>query len=222
MCQPSHDDTTRQTLLGVRTGRSIDQSAPPHPLATNPIRMAMLRCFCDRLIVDRLDHVGGTVGRSLRVGGTEMRHEVRSPKEVKQTDEAERELERLKSRLASSQGDDIVSQAVEIDGLKVLAARLEGVDAKGLRSTVDQLKSKLKTAAVVVAVVNGEKVSIAAGVTDDSTDRLAAGPLVNFVAEQVGGKGGGRPGFAQAGGSDPSRLEPALAGVADWVREQLS
>jgi len=134
----------------------------------------------------------------------------------------ERELERLKSRLASSQGDDLVSQATDVDGIKVLAARLEGVDAKGLRNAVDQLKSKLKTAAVVVAVVNGEKVTLAAGVTDDCTDRIAAGPLVNFVAQQVGGRGGGRADMAQAGGNDPSQLDKAIAGVPDWVRQQLS
>ena len=134
----------------------------------------------------------------------------------------ERELERLKSRLASSQGSDLVSQATDIQGIKVLAARLEGIDAKGLRSAVDQLKSKLKTAAVVLAVVNGEKVALAAGVTEDCIDRIAAGPLVNFVAQQVGGRGGGRPDMAQAGGNDPSQLDKAIAEVPNWVRQQLS
>ena len=136
--------------------------------------------------------------------------------------ELERELERLKQRLATSQGDDLAAQAVEISGINVLAARVEGADAKGLRNTVDQLKAKLKSAAVVLATVQGQKVSLAAGVTDDCTDRVAAGPLVNFVAQQVGGRGGGRADMAQAGGNDPGSLDSAIASVPDWVREQVS
>ena len=135
--------------------------------------------------------------------------------------ELERDIERLKSRVAVFQGDDLAAQAVDIDGIKVLAAKVEGIDAKGLRSAVDQLKSKLKSAAVVLAVVEGDKVSLAAGVTKDSLDRIAAGPLVNFVALQVGGRGGGRPDMAQAGGNDPSMLDQAIAAVPGWVREQL-
>ncbi len=133
----------------------------------------------------------------------------------------EKELEQLKAKLASSQGSDLASQAQEINGLKVLAARLEGADPKSLRDTVDQLKNKLGSSAVVLATVSGDKVSLVAGVSKDSTDRLKAGELVNMVARQVGGKGGGRPDMAQAGGTQPESLESALASVPDWVRAQL-
>ncbi len=133
----------------------------------------------------------------------------------------EKEVDQLKSKLASSQGGDLASQAVEVDGIKVLAARLEGGDAKSLRDTVDQLKNKLGAAAVVLAAVDGDKVSLVAGVTKDETKRIRAGDLVNNVAQQVGGKGGGRPDMAQAGGKDPSGLDAALQAVPDWVRTQL-
>jgi alanyl-tRNA synthetase len=131
----------------------------------------------------------------------------------------EKELATLKGRLASAQGGDLAAQAVDIKGLKVLAARLDGADAKTLRDTLDKLKDKLKTAVVVLAAVDGAKVQIAAGVTADSTSRVKAGELVNFVAQQVGGKGGGKADMAMAGGTDPSRLAQALASVAGWVGE---
>ncbi|MFZ5465655.1 MAG: alanine--tRNA ligase [Pseudomonadota bacterium] len=133
----------------------------------------------------------------------------------------EKELARLKSKLAASQGDELVNQAVEIHGAKVLAATLEGADVTALRETMDKLKDKLKSAAIVLSAVNDGKVSLIAGVTSDLTSRLKAGELVNFVAQQVGGKGGGRPDMAQAGGTQPEALPQALAGVADWVRAQL-
>ncbi len=134
----------------------------------------------------------------------------------------EREVEQLKAKFASSQGDDLVNQAIEVDGVKVLAACLEGADPKALRDAVDQIKSKLKAAAVVLATVEDGKVRLVAGVTPDQTSRLKAGELVNMVAQQVGGKGGGRADLAQAGGTDPSRLEAALRSVPAWVRSQLS
>jgi alanyl-tRNA synthetase len=135
---------------------------------------------------------------------------------------AERELARMTSRLAASQGGDLAAQAVTVAGAQVLAARLDGVDAKALRETLDRLRDRLGTAAIVLAAVSESKVSLVAGVTADLTDRVKAGDLVNFVAQQVGGKGGGRPDMAQAGGTDPSRLSEALAGVADWVRARLT
>ena len=133
----------------------------------------------------------------------------------------EKELEQLKSRLASSQGADLASQAEDIGGIKVLAAKLDGADPKGLRDIVDQLKNKLGSAAVIVAAVEGEKISLVAGVTKDATDRLRAGDILKAVAEQVGGKGGGRPDMAQGGGSQPEKLEAALQSVSGWVRAQL-
>ncbi|WP_019140270.1 alanine--tRNA ligase [Noviherbaspirillum massiliense] len=132
----------------------------------------------------------------------------------------EKELAALKAKLASSQGDELVGQAIDIKGVKVLAAKLDGADVPTLRATMDKLKDKLKTAAIVLAAVNDGKVSLIAGVTQDATSKVKAGELVNFVAQQVGGKGGGRPDMAQAGGTDPSGLGKALGGVADWVRER--
>ena len=133
----------------------------------------------------------------------------------------EKEIERLKAKLASSAGDDLSQQAVDIDGLKVLAVRMDDADPKALREIADQLKNKLGSAALVLATVKGDKVSLMAGVTKDYTKRLKAGDLVNFVAAQVGGKGGGRPDMAQAGGNDPVALDDALKSVADWVSEQI-
>ncbi|WP_105133270.1 alanine--tRNA ligase [Burkholderia sp. BE12] len=133
----------------------------------------------------------------------------------------EKELGALKSKLASSQGDELAQQAVEIGGVYVLAATLDGADAKTLRETVDKLKDKLKSAAIVLAAVEGGKVSLIAGVTPDASKKVKAGELVNFVAQQVGGKGGGRPDMAQAGGTDPANLPGALAGVKGWVEERL-
>lgn len=133
----------------------------------------------------------------------------------------EKEVAALKGKLASSQGDELVNQAVDVKGLKVLAAALPGADAKTLRDTMDKLKDKLKTAAIVLAAVDGDKVQIAAGVTADSVGKLKAGELVNFVAQQVGGKGGGKPDMAMAGGTDASKLPAALASVTGWVTQQL-
>ncbi len=132
----------------------------------------------------------------------------------------EKELAALKGRLASSQGDDLLAQAVDVKGVKVLAAMLDGADAKTLRETMDKLKDKLKTAAIVLAAVDGGKVQIAAGVTADRMGRVKAGELVNFVAQQVGGKGGGKADMAMAGGSDAAALPRALASVAAWVAER--
>ncbi len=133
----------------------------------------------------------------------------------------EKELARLKSKLASSQGDDLATQATDINGAKVLAANLEGADANALRETMDKLKDKLKSAVIVLASVSEGKVSLVAGVTPDLISKLKAGELVNFVAAQVGGKGGGKPDMAMAGGSDASKLPQALASVEAWVKGKV-
>lgn len=133
----------------------------------------------------------------------------------------EKELARLKSKLAASQGEDLVAQALDVKGIKVLAAALEGADVPTLRETMDKLKDKLKTAAIVLASVEAGKVSLIAGVTPDLTSKLKAGELVNHVAQQVGGKGGGRPDLAQAGGTDPNSLPQALASVSAWAEHRL-
>jgi alanyl-tRNA synthetase len=133
----------------------------------------------------------------------------------------EKELERLKSRLASSQGDDLVLQAADIGGIRVLAAQLDGVDAKALRETADKLRDRLKSCALVLGTVADGKVSLVAAVTPDVTGRIKAGELANFVATQVGGKGGGKPDMAMAGGSEPEQLPAALASVREWIQARL-
>jgi len=129
----------------------------------------------------------------------------------------EKEVDQLKAKLASQAGNDLSSQVVDVKGIKVLAHHLEGVDPKSLRSTMDQLKNKLGSAVILLATVKGDKVSLIAGVSKDLTDTFKAGELVNHVASQVDGKGGGRPDMAQAGGNDPSSLPGALSSVVDWV-----
>jgi alanyl-tRNA synthetase len=136
---------------------------------------------------------------------------------LEQNRSKEKELSRLQAKLASSQGADLASQAVEIKGVKVLAAQLDNVDVKQLRNTLDQLKNKLGTAAIILASVKGEKISLVAGVTKNATDKVKAGELLNHVAKQVGGKGGGRAEMAQGGGNDPSKLTAALQSVMEWV-----
>jgi alanyl-tRNA synthetase len=149
----------------------------------------------------------------------------KTPEKVEQLIEKnrqlEKQLERLNAKLASSAGNELGAQAVEVGGIKVLAVKLDGVDIKSLKDMVDQLKNKLGSAAIVLSVVDSDKVSLVAGVTKDQTGRIKAGDLVNFVATKVGGKGGGRPDMAQAGGNDPSALAEALAQVPAWVQTQL-
>ncbi len=140
---------------------------------------------------------------------------------LEQVRQLEKELAAAKSKLASAQGDELLAQAVDVKGLKVLAAKLEGADAKTLRETMDKLKDKLKTAAIVLAAVDGDKVQLAAGVTADSVGKVKAGELVNFVAQQVGGKGGGKPDLAMAGGTQPAGVPAALQSVASWVAERV-
>ena len=141
--------------------------------------------------------------------------------QIEKTRKQEKELEQLKGKIANSAGSDLVSDAETIEGIKIIAKSLDDIDPKTLRDTVDQLKNKLGTAAIILATVNDSKVSLVAGVTQDATDRIKAGELVNHVAQQVGGKGGGRPDMAQAGGNDPSGLEAALKNVPDWIRDQI-
>jgi alanyl-tRNA synthetase len=133
----------------------------------------------------------------------------------------ERELARLKQKLASSQGDDLLTQAVAVKGAQVVAALVDGADVNTLRSTIDKLRDKLKSAAVVLASTSGGRITLIAGVSADLTGKVRAGELVNMVAQQVGGKGGGRPDMAQAGGSEPAKLPAALASVRAWVEQRL-
>ncbi len=164
------------------------------------------------------DTLGGVAG-TLKVAPGEVPARVGAL--LEQMRDLEKEMNALKSRLASAQGDELVNQAVDVGGIKVLAAVLAGADAKALRETMDKLKDKLKTAAIVLAAVDGGKVQIAAGATADVMGKVKAGELVNFVAQQVGGKGGGKPDMAMAGGTDAAGLPAALASVRGWVAERL-
>jgi alanyl-tRNA synthetase len=161
-----------------------------------------------------------TVGERVKAGRDNLDEKIQQLLERSRS--LEKELERLKGKLASASGDDLVSQAVEIDGVKVLAAKIEECDPKALRDLVDQLRNKLGSAAVVLGTVKDGKVSLIAGVTKDQTGRIKAGELVNAVAIQVGGKGGGRPDLAQAGGTDPGKLDEALQSVPEWVRQNAA
>jgi alanyl-tRNA synthetase len=140
---------------------------------------------------------------------------------VEEKKSLEKELARLRSKLAMGQGTDLASQAIDVKGAKVLAATLEGADTKTLRETMDKLKDRLKSAAIVLSAVTDGKVTLIAGVTPDLTAKLKAGELVNHVAQQVGGKGGGRPDMAQAGGTSPEKLPEALASVRGWIEQRL-
>ncbi|MGQ0710835.1 MAG: alanine--tRNA ligase [Rhodoferax sp.] len=133
----------------------------------------------------------------------------------------EKEVAALKGKLANAQGDELLAQAIDLQGVKLLAARLDGADVKTLRETMDKLKDKLGTAVIVLGVVQGDKVQVAAGVTADTTAKVKAGELVNFVAGQLGGKGGGKPDMAMAGGTEPAKLPQALASVQAWVQAKL-
>ncbi|GKR02857.1 MULTISPECIES: alanine--tRNA ligase [Aeromonas] len=133
----------------------------------------------------------------------------------------ERELEQLKAKLAAQAGNDLLSQVIDINGQKVLVAALEGVDPKSLRGMLDELKNQMKSGVVLLATSSDGKVNLIAGVTNDLTGKVKAGELVNLVAQQVGGKGGGRPDMAQAGGTQPEAVPAALQSVHSWLEERL-
>jgi alanyl-tRNA synthetase len=159
------------------------------------------------------------IAAALKAGPEDVEH--RLVQVLENVRNLEKELARLKSKLASAQGEDLADQAESVGHAKVLAARVDGADARTLREAIDKLKDKLKSAAIVLGTVDGDKVTLIAGVTGDLTAKVKAGELVNFVAQQVGGKGGGRPDLAQAGGTDPGKLPEALRSVRDWVERRL-
>jgi alanyl-tRNA synthetase len=151
--------------------------------------------------------------------GDELQRKLRLERDEKKA--LERQVAQMKSKAAASQGDNLADSAVDVKGVKVLAAQLNGADVKQLREAMDQLKGKLKSGAIVLAAADGDKVSLIAGVTQDLVAKVKAGELVNFVALQVGGKGGGRPDMAQAGGTNAAGLPAALASVKGWVEQRL-
>lgn len=169
--------------------------------------------------VQQLESTVAQAARALKAPVHEL--QAKLEQQLEHAKALEKEIAALKGKLASSQGDELVAQAIDVKGLKVLAAKLDGADAKTLRDTLDKLKDKLKTAAIVLAAVDGDKVQLAAGVTKDAVGQVKAGELVNFVAQQVGGKGGGKPDMAMAGGTDASKLLAALHSVQGWIAEQL-
>jgi alanyl-tRNA synthetase len=133
----------------------------------------------------------------------------------------EKELEKLKRQIASNAATDVLSEVYEIKDVKVLSVVLQGVEAKALRTMVDDFKNQLGSAVIVLGIAEQSKVNLIVGVTKDLVSRVKAGELANFVAQQVGGKGGGRPDMAQAGGTQPQNLGSAISSVQDWLQEKL-
>lgn len=171
-------------------------------------------------LFDRSEALVQRVGQMLKARPDNLEDKVSQL--VSQNRQLEKELTQLKAKLASTASNDLVTQAVEIEGIKVLAVNLEGADAKSLRDSADQLKNKLGTSVVLLAAVEGEKISLVAGVSKDATNRIKAGDLMRQVTSQLGGKGGGRPDMAQGGGSDVAALADVLASVPDWVKGELA
>jgi len=169
--------------------------------------------------VQQLDARLGEIAAAIRSPAAEAAQRIGQM--LEQARAYEKEIQRLQQKLAAGQGEELVNRAVDIGGVRVIAAVLEGVDARQLRDTVDQLKARMDTAAIVLGAVTEGKVQLVAGVTANATARIKAGDLVNFVARQVGGKGGGRPDLAMAGGTDAAALPGALAAVESWARERL-
>ena len=169
--------------------------------------------------LQQLEDTVGAAAATLKAPAAELGS--RLGQMVDQVKSLEKEIAALKGKLASAQGDELAGSAVDVNGVKVLAAKLDGADAKTLRETMDKLKDKLKSAVIVLGAVDGDKVQIAAGVTADAVAKVKAGELANFVAGQVGGKGGGKPDMAMAGGTEPAKLPAALASVQAWVSAKL-
>jgi alanyl-tRNA synthetase len=169
--------------------------------------------------VQRIDRSLSEMASVLRTSPAEL--QARVGQVLDQVRMLEKELGRLKSKMASSQGEDLFTRAVDVKGIKVLAVSLDTGDAKALRETMDKLKDKLKSAVIVLGGTADGKVTLIAGVTPDLVGKVKAGEVVNFVAQQVGGKGGGRADMAQAGGTEPAKLPQALAAVEAWVGERL-
>ncbi len=171
--------------------------------------------------ISQTDRLLRDVASMVKAGRDDVEDKVRQL--LDRSRKLEKEVAALKSKLASGQGNDLSSSAVDVGGLKVVATRVDGADAPALRDAVDQLKNKLRSAAIVLASVqDGDKVVLIAGVTADQTAKVKAGDLVNFVAQQVGGRGGGRADLAQAGGTDPAKLDDALAAVVSWIESKVT
>ncbi len=169
--------------------------------------------------VQQRDALLNSAAQAARVPVPELEHKIAQLQEHIRT--LEKTLQAAQGKLASAQGDELATQTVVVNGVNVLVAKVDGLDAKALRETVDKLKDKLKTAVILLGVIDGDKVQLAAGVTNDLTAKVKAGELVNVAAQQVGGKGGGRPDFAMAGGTQPGALPAAIAAAKDWLQARL-
>jgi alanyl-tRNA synthetase len=169
--------------------------------------------------VQKLDSQMIQIAASLKTNPDELPHRIAQLQDHVKT--LEKDLERIKSKMAASQGDELLSQVTLINNTNTLVARLDGADVKALRETLDQIKNKLHSGVIVIAAIQDSKVQIVAGVTSDLVGKVKAGDLVNFVATQVGGKGGGKPDMAMAGGTLPQNLPAALASVNSWLQERL-
>jgi alanyl-tRNA synthetase len=174
---------------------------------------ALQRFYADEMQLDQLAQL-------LKAGRDDVVHKIEQLQSMYK--KQEKELEQFKAKLASLAGGDLESEAIEVNGIKVLAAVLEGADVKTLRDTVDQLKNKLGKAAIVLASTDGDKITLIAGVTKQESGKIRAGDLVKAVAEQCGGKGGGRPDMAQGGGNQPEKLAAALKSVPGWLESKIS
>jgi alanyl-tRNA synthetase len=170
-------------------------------------------------LFDEIEALVDNVSRSLKANRDSLIEKLDAL--VTQNRKLEKDLATLKTRLATAGSGDVLSQAVDVDGIKVLALNIEGADTKSMREMADQFKNKLGSAVVLLAAVEDDKVALIAGVTQDATSKVKAGDLMGYVAGQLGGKGGGRPDMAQGGGTDVAALDAALASVVPWVKSRL-
>jgi alanyl-tRNA synthetase len=170
-------------------------------------------------LFDQVEALVDAAGRSLKANREALLEKLDAL--VAQNRKLEKDLTTLKTKLATAGSGDVLAQAVDLDGIKVLALNLDGADAKSLRDTADQFKNKLGSSVVLLASVEDDKVALIAGVTQDVTGKVKAGELMAFIAAQLGGKGGGRPDMAQGGGTNVAALDEALASVVPWVKNKL-
>ncbi len=215
--------TTRELCGGthvVRTGDiGLFKVVAESGVASGVRRMEAVTGEHALAYLQQLEDTVASAAHALKTPVTELGSRIKST--VEHIKALEKEIAALKGKLASAQGDELLTQAIDMGGVKFLAARLDGADVKTLRDTMDKLKDKLKTAVIVLGVAEGDKVQIAVGVTPDTTAKVKAGELVNFLAAQVGGKGGGKPDMAMAGGTEPGKLDAALASAQAWVAGKL-
>ena len=215
--------TTRELCGGTHVARTGDiglfKVVAESGVASGVRRMEAVTGEHALAYLQQLEDTVASAAHALKTPVAELGSRIHST--VEHIKALEKEIAALKGKLASARGDELLTQAIDMGGVKFLAARLDGADVKTLRDTMDKLKDKLKTAVIVLGMAEGDKVQIAVGVTPDTTAKVKAGELVNFLAAQVGGKGGGKPDMAMAGGTEPGKLDAALASAQGWVAGKL-